>query len=93
MSRKRLCIRNKTYLLGTIKLPSDVSTACAIMNNIFIFLGVKSLASVMNSSLIKQLCTVYRSFDFVRLVKSGMASERNLPIKFCDYANTYHSVT
>ena len=58
---------------GTFKLPGGVEAASGIMTKIFMYLDVKSLLKVVESSLVKQLCVVFNSLDFVRVRNDALA--------------------
>ena len=58
---------------GTLKLPGGVEAASGIMTKIFMYLDVKSLLKVVESSLVKQLCVVFNSLDFVGVRNDALA--------------------
>ena len=58
---------------GTFKLPAGIETANGILSVILMHLDLKSLLKVLESSLIKQLCTAFDSCDFLELRQEAMA--------------------
>ena len=58
---------------GTFKLPGGVEAASGIMTKIFMCLDVKSLLRVVESCLVKQLCVVFNSPDFIRVRNDALA--------------------
>ena len=62
-----------TISCGTFILPGGVEAASGIMTKIFMCLDVKSLLKVLESCLIKRLCVLFNSQDFVRVRHAALA--------------------
>ena len=62
-----------TISCGTFVLPAGVEAASGIMTKIFMCLDVKSLLKVLESCLVKQLCVLFNSQDFVRVRHAALA--------------------
>ena len=62
-----------TISCGTFILPAGVEAASGIMTKIFMCLDVKSLLKVLESCLVKRLCVLFNSPDFVRLRNEALA--------------------
>ena len=62
-----------TISCGTFILPGGVEAASAIMTKIFMCLDVKSLLKVLESCLVKRLCVLFNSQDFVRVRHEALA--------------------
>ncbi len=62
-----------TISCGTFILPAGVEAASGIMTKIFMCLDVKSLLKVLESCLVKQLCVLFKSLDFVRVRHEALA--------------------
>ena len=62
-----------TISCGTFILPAGVEAASGIMTKIFMCLDVKSLLKVLESCLVKRLCVLFNSQDFVRLRHEALA--------------------
>ena len=58
---------------GTIRLPAGVEAAIGIMTMVFMYLDVKSLLKVLESSLLKQLCVAFKSRDFLSVRQEALA--------------------
>ena len=58
---------------GSLKLPGGVEAASGIMSKIFMCLDVKSLLKVVESCLVKRLCVLFNSPDFVRVRHEALA--------------------
>ena len=54
-------------------LPAGVEAASGIMTKIFMCLDVKSLLKVLESCLVKRLCVLFNSQDFVRVRHAALA--------------------
>ena len=62
-----------TISCGTFILPGGVEAASGIMTKIFMCLDVKSLLKVLESCLVKRLCVLFNSQDFVRVRHEALA--------------------
>ena len=62
-----------TISCGTFILPGGVEAASGIMTKIFMCLDVKSLLKVLESCLVKKLCFLFNSPDFVRVRHEALA--------------------
>ena len=62
-----------TISCGTFILPAGVEAASGIMTKIFMCLDVKSLLKVLESCLVKRLCVLFNSQDFVRVRHEALA--------------------
>ena len=62
-----------TISCGTFILPAGVEAASGIMTRIFMCLDVKSLLKVLESCLVKRLCVLFHSPDFVRVRHEALA--------------------
>ena len=62
-----------TISCGTFILPGGVEAASGIMTKIFMCLDVKSLLKVLESCLVKRLCVLFNSQDFVRVRHAALA--------------------
>ena len=62
-----------TIRCGTFVLPAGVEAASGIMTKIFMCLDVKSLLKVLESCLVKRLCVLFNSQDFVRARHEALA--------------------
>ena len=62
-----------TISCGTFILPAGVEAASGIMTKIFMCLDVKSLLKVLESCLVKRLCVLFNSQDFVRVRHAALA--------------------
>jgi len=62
-----------TISCGTFILPAGVEAASGIMTKIFMCLDVKSLLKVLESCLVKRLCVLFNSPDFVRVRHEALA--------------------
>ena len=62
-----------TISCGTFILPGGVEAASGIMTKIFMCLDVKSLLKVLESCLVKRLCVLFNSLDFVRVRHEALA--------------------
>ena len=62
-----------TVSCGTFILPGGVEAASGILTKIFMCLDVKSLLKVLESCLVKQLCVLFNSLDFVRVRHEALA--------------------
>ena len=62
-----------TISCGTFMLPAGVEAASGIMTKIFMCLDVKSLLKVLESCLVKRLCVLFNSQDFVRVRHEALA--------------------
>ena len=62
-----------TISCGTFILPGGVEAASGIMTRIFMCLDVKSLLKVLESCLVKRLCVLFNSQDFVRVRHVALA--------------------
>ena len=62
-----------TINCGTFVLPAGVEAASGIMTKIFMCLDVKSLLKVLESCLVKRLCVLFHSPDFVRVRHEALA--------------------
>ena len=62
-----------TISCGTFILPGSVEAASGIMTKIFMCLDVKSLLKVLESCLVKQMCVIFNSQDFVRVRHEALA--------------------
>ena len=62
-----------TISCGTFILPAGVEAASGIMTKIFMCLDVKSLLKVLDSCLVKRLCVLFNSQDFVRVRHEALA--------------------
>ena len=62
-----------TISCGTFILPGGVEAASGIMTKIFMCLDVKSLLKVLESCLVKRLCVLFHSPDFVRVRHEALA--------------------
>ena len=62
-----------TISCGTVILPAGVEAASGIVTKIFMCLDVKSLLKVLESCLVKRLCVLFNSQDFVRVRHEALA--------------------
>ena len=62
-----------TISCGTFILLAGVEAASGIMTKIFMCLDVKSLLKVLESCLVKRLCVLFNSQDFVRVRHEALA--------------------
>jgi len=62
-----------TISCGTFILPAGVEAASGIMSKIFMCLDVKSLLKVLESCLVKRLCVLFNSPDFIRVRHEALA--------------------
>eukprot|EP00943_MAST-04B_sp_MAST-4B-sp1_P006951 g6951.t1 len=62
-----------TISCGTFILPGGVEAASGILTKIFRCLDAKSLLKVVESCLVKQLCVLFKSLDFVRVRHEALA--------------------
>ena len=62
-----------TISCGTFILPAGVEAASGIMTKIFMCLDVKSLLKVLESCLVKRLCVLFHSPDFVWVRHEALA--------------------
>ena len=62
-----------TISCGTFILPGGVEAASGIMTKIFMCLDVKSLLKVLESCLVKRLCVLFHSPDFVWVRHEALA--------------------